>query len=97
MMDLGFLGLGQMGSAIAERLGKDMRLHVFDPAATAMARFRDLGALRRSRPRRSLLLRRSCSRAFRHPRSVSRWQKSSLPRQVQCGSTLRCPPSADAA
>ena len=45
-MDLGFLGLGQMGGAIAERLvGGDTRLHVFDPSADALARFRDLGAI----------------------------------------------------
>ena len=31
-MDLGFLGLGQMGAAITERLvDASARLHVFDP------------------------------------------------------------------
>ena len=44
-MDLGFLGLGQMGGAIAERLlGEGTRLHVHDPAPAALARFRALGA-----------------------------------------------------
>src|SRR5271169_6458669 len=39
-MDLGFLGLGQMGAAIAERLvAADARLHVFDPDPVAMAPF----------------------------------------------------------
>ena len=46
MMDLGFLGLGQMGGAIAERLlGSDARLHVYDPSAAALAHFRELGAI----------------------------------------------------
>src|SRR3954470_17160297 len=37
-MDVGFLGLGQMGAAIAERLeGGDTRLHVFDPKPVAVA------------------------------------------------------------
>ena len=50
-MDLGFLGLGQMGGAIAERLlGADIRLHVFDPDAAALARFRDLGAIEQASP-----------------------------------------------
>jgi 3-hydroxyisobutyrate dehydrogenase-like beta-hydroxyacid dehydrogenase len=50
-MDLGFLGLGQMGGAIAERLlGEDVRLHVFDPVATASGRFRHLGAIGQSSP-----------------------------------------------
>jgi 3-hydroxyisobutyrate dehydrogenase len=39
-MDLGFLGLGQMGAAIAERLlDGGARLHVFDPNPVAMAPF----------------------------------------------------------
>jgi 3-hydroxyisobutyrate dehydrogenase-like beta-hydroxyacid dehydrogenase len=51
VIDLGFLGLGQMGGAIAERLlDKDVRLHVFDPAAAALARFRELGAFAQSSP-----------------------------------------------
>lgn len=44
-MNIGFLGLGNMGSAIAERLqdgGAD--LHIFDPNATAMAPFIAKGA-----------------------------------------------------
>ena len=36
-MELGFLGLGQMGAAIAERLeADDVRLHVFDPNPVAV-------------------------------------------------------------
>lgn len=39
-MDLGFLGLGQMGAAIAERLmDGGARLHVFDPNPVAVAPF----------------------------------------------------------
>jgi 3-hydroxyisobutyrate dehydrogenase-like beta-hydroxyacid dehydrogenase len=39
-MDLGFLGLGQMGAAIAERLAQaGARLHVFDPDPVAIAPF----------------------------------------------------------
>src|SRR6476646_5745343 len=39
-MELGFLGLGQMGAAIAERLeAADVRLHVFDPNPVAVAPF----------------------------------------------------------
>ncbi len=39
-MDLGFLGLGQMGAAIAERLAQaGARLHVFDPDPVALAPF----------------------------------------------------------
>ncbi len=39
-MDLGFLGLGQMGAAIAERLAQaGARLHIFDPDPVAMAPF----------------------------------------------------------
>ena len=62
-MDVGFLGLGQMGAAIAERLeGGDVRLHVFDPDPVAVAPFVLRGAVdqavRRARWRRP---RRSCS------------------------------------
>ena len=43
---LGFLGLGQMGAAIAERLEQTgARLHVFDPNPAAMAPFVERGAL----------------------------------------------------
>ncbi|MFT3721714.1 NAD(P)-dependent oxidoreductase [Pseudorhodoferax sp.] len=50
--DVGFLGLGQMGSAIAERLlGQSLRLHVYDPAASVMERFRSLGAVTHASPR----------------------------------------------
>src|ERR1700730_11595495 len=45
-MDVGFLGLGQMGAAIAERLeGGDARLHVFDPNRAAVAPFVLRGAV----------------------------------------------------
>ncbi|MEJ0016105.1 MAG: NAD(P)-dependent oxidoreductase [Acetobacteraceae bacterium] len=45
-MDIGFLGLGQMGAAIAERLeGDDVRLHVFDPNPVATAPFVLRGAV----------------------------------------------------
>lgn len=51
-MDLGFLGLGQMGSAIAERLEqRGARLHVFDPSETALAPFLDRGAVRHASAR----------------------------------------------
>ncbi|MFT3814911.1 MAG: NAD(P)-dependent oxidoreductase [Acidovorax sp.] len=50
--DVGFLGLGQMGSAIAERLlGQPFRLHVHDPAASVMAHFRAQGAVTHASPR----------------------------------------------
>jgi 3-hydroxyisobutyrate dehydrogenase len=45
-MDLGFLGLGQMGAAIAERLTQaGARLHVFDPDPVAVAPFVLQGAV----------------------------------------------------
>jgi 3-hydroxyisobutyrate dehydrogenase-like beta-hydroxyacid dehydrogenase len=45
-MELGFLGLGQMGSAIAERLeAADVRLHVYDPNPVAVAPFVLRGAV----------------------------------------------------
>jgi 3-hydroxyisobutyrate dehydrogenase len=45
-MQLGFLGLGQMGAAIAERLeAADASLHVFDPNQTAVAPFASRGAI----------------------------------------------------
>jgi 3-hydroxyisobutyrate dehydrogenase-like beta-hydroxyacid dehydrogenase len=51
-MQIGFLGLGQMGSAIAERLeSADVTLHVFDPNATAMAPFVTRGATGHASPR----------------------------------------------
>jgi 3-hydroxyisobutyrate dehydrogenase-like beta-hydroxyacid dehydrogenase len=47
-MDVGFLGLGQMGAAIAERLeAGDVRLHVFDPDPVAVAPFVLRGAVDR--------------------------------------------------
>lgn len=51
-MQLGFLGLGQMGSAIAERLqAAGARLHVFDPEPHAMASFVLGGAVGEASPR----------------------------------------------
>jgi 3-hydroxyisobutyrate dehydrogenase len=45
-MELGFLGLGQMGAAIAERLqAAGHKLHVHDPNAAAMAPFVAQGAV----------------------------------------------------
>ena len=68
-MDVGFLGLGQMGAAIAERLeGPDLRLHVFDPNPVAMAPFVQRGAVDQRPPQRLPRLRRSCSPACRTPR-----------------------------
>jgi 3-hydroxyisobutyrate dehydrogenase-like beta-hydroxyacid dehydrogenase len=50
--NLGFLGLGQMGGAMAERLlGKGARLHVFDVSPAAMRSFTDRGAVAHSSPR----------------------------------------------
>ena len=44
-MDLGFLGLGNMGGAIAERLADaGARMHVFDPNQAAVVAFIDRGA-----------------------------------------------------
>jgi 3-hydroxyisobutyrate dehydrogenase len=44
--DIGFLGLGLMGSAMAERLlADDINLHVFDPDSRAIAPFREHGAI----------------------------------------------------
>lgn len=49
--NVGFLGLGQMGGAMAERLlGADFRLHVFDPRAAAMERFTQSGAVAHNSP-----------------------------------------------
>jgi 3-hydroxyisobutyrate dehydrogenase len=43
---VGFLGLGQMGAPMAERLfGPDVRLHVFDPRPEAVAPFVERGAV----------------------------------------------------
>jgi 3-hydroxyisobutyrate dehydrogenase-like beta-hydroxyacid dehydrogenase len=51
-MDLGFLGLGQMGAAIAERLlDAGARLHIFDPNPVAMAPFVLKGAVDHATPR----------------------------------------------
>ena len=49
---VGFLGLGQMGSAIAERLlGKGFQLHVHDPAVQAVERFVAQGAVAHASPK----------------------------------------------
>jgi len=49
--DVGFLGLGQMGSSIAERLlNQSIRLHVFDPSPQAVKHFSDGGAVIHSSP-----------------------------------------------
>jgi 3-hydroxyisobutyrate dehydrogenase-like beta-hydroxyacid dehydrogenase len=51
-MELGFLGLGQMGSAIAERLEqRGARLHVFDPNPAAAAPFAERGAVLQASPK----------------------------------------------
>ena len=43
---IGFLGLGQMGAPMAERLfGPDVELHVFDPRPEAVAPFVARGAV----------------------------------------------------
>jgi 3-hydroxyisobutyrate dehydrogenase len=43
---IGFIGLGQMGAPMAERLlAPDVALHVFDPRPEAMAPFADRGAV----------------------------------------------------
>jgi 3-hydroxyisobutyrate dehydrogenase len=50
-MQLGFLGLGQMGAAIAERLElAGAKLHVFDPNQAATAPFVARGAIRHDSP-----------------------------------------------
>lgn len=52
MTRLGFLGLGQMGAPMAERLfGEDVELHVFDPRAEAVAPFVARGAVAHGSPR----------------------------------------------
>jgi 3-hydroxyisobutyrate dehydrogenase-like beta-hydroxyacid dehydrogenase len=49
---IGFLGLGQMGAPMAERLfGPEVRLHVFDPRPEAMAPFVARGATACGSPR----------------------------------------------
>lgn len=48
MMHIGFIGLGLMGSSMAERLiGPDITLHVYDHDPRAMARLVDKGAISR--------------------------------------------------
>lgn len=50
--NIGFLGLGQMGSAMAERLlGQAFQLHVYDPVDSAMAPFVSAGAVKHASPR----------------------------------------------
>lgn len=49
---IGFIGLGQMGGAMAERLlADDVALHVCDPSADAVRRFADSGAIAHDTPR----------------------------------------------
>lgn len=49
---IGFIGLGQMGGAMAERLlGDDVDLHVCDASPAALERFAALGAVAHSSPR----------------------------------------------
>ena len=49
---LGFIGLGQMGSAMAERLiGDAADLHVFDTSSEALDRFAGLGAIPHGSPK----------------------------------------------
>ncbi len=49
--DIGFLGLGQMGSAMAERLlSKAWRVHVYDPQPDALAPFLAAGAVNHDSP-----------------------------------------------
>lgn len=43
-MELGYIGLGAMGGALARRLLQSGRIHVFDLSKEAMAAFADLGA-----------------------------------------------------
>jgi 3-hydroxyisobutyrate dehydrogenase-like beta-hydroxyacid dehydrogenase len=51
-LHIGFLGLGQMGGAMAERLlGKDFCLHVHDPMRSAMERFVAAGAVAHDSPK----------------------------------------------
>lgn len=46
VINLGFIGLGQMGAPMAERLiGPDVRLHVYDTSTEALERFVGLGAV----------------------------------------------------
>lgn len=50
--ELGFIGLGQMGAPMAQRLlAHDVRLHVHDASPEAMARFAQAGAIAHSSPR----------------------------------------------
>lgn len=50
-MQVGFLGLGQMGAAIAERLeGAGIGLHVYDPNQSAIAPFVERGAVGHAGP-----------------------------------------------
>src|ERR1700722_2873926 len=51
VMNIGFLGLGQMGGPIAERLlGKDWKLHVYDPRPAAMETLVAAGATAHGSP-----------------------------------------------
>lgn len=49
---LGFVGLGQMGAAMAEKLiAADRELHIYDPADSAVEAFVDMGAVAHRSPR----------------------------------------------
>lgn len=49
---LGYIGLGQMGGAMAERLiGDDTELHVFDTSPEALGKFTRLGAVAHGSPK----------------------------------------------
>ncbi|MFD1559526.1 NAD(P)-dependent oxidoreductase [Paraburkholderia silviterrae] len=52
MENIGFIGLGQMGGPMAERLlGRSFRLHVYDPSPVALAPFAAGGAIVHDSPR----------------------------------------------
>ncbi|KVP20433.1 3-hydroxyisobutyrate dehydrogenase [Burkholderia multivorans] len=52
MKHIGFLGLGQMGGPMAERLlGRSFRLHVYDPSPAALEPFIEGGAVIHDSPR----------------------------------------------
>jgi 3-hydroxyisobutyrate dehydrogenase len=51
MADIGFIGLGQMGAPMAERLiAPEVRLHVHDTNPTAMVALVDKGAVAHHSP-----------------------------------------------
>jgi 3-hydroxyisobutyrate dehydrogenase len=46
-MELGYIGLGNMGGALARRLLREHKMRVFDLRPEIVARFADAGACRR--------------------------------------------------